>query len=59
MYVATGVKHEIRVLGFGHVNWTIWKTLDLATRRLPNERRSFVHQEISERFARACKVEKV
>lgn len=57
--MATGVKHEIRVFRFGHVGWAIWKALDLATCRLPDKRGDLVHEELSERPARACKAQKV
>ena len=58
-YVATSVEHEICVFRFSQVDWTIRKAVDLAASGLPYERRGFVHQELSKRFACACKVEEV
>ena len=58
-YVATSVEYEICVFRFSQVDWTVRKAVDLAPSRLPYERRGFVHQELSKRFACACKVEEV
>jgi hypothetical protein len=58
-YVATGVEQEICVFWFGQVDWTVRKAIDLAASGLPYERRGFVHEELSKRFACACKVEEV
>ena len=58
-YIATSVEHEICVFRFGQVDWTVRKAVGLAAGSLPYERRGFIHQELSKRFACACKVEEV
>ena len=57
--MTASVEHEICVFRFGEVDWTVGKAVDLAASGLPYERRGFVHQEPSKRFACACKVEEV
>ena len=57
--MATSIKYEICIFWFGQIGRAGRQVLDLPTSGLPYERRNLVHQELSERFTRACKIQEV
>ena len=60
-HMAMCIKHKICVFGFCQVVWAVRKSrrLNLVASDLPCECGRLVHQEPSERFACACKVQEV
>lgn len=51
--------YKVCIFRFGQVSWAVRESINLASSGLPYERREFVHQELSEKFTRARKVEEV